>query len=248
VSPTVAERAAVPNYGIDADRLLGSDSLIKALKRRFDGRYAVDEFGGDPHLQDLLLNPVVDRIRVQVRNGDRLPRLGPALLVANRGFGFAEPFVLTAAVHQRTRRRLRIANVPDVPLVSALTHKLGGLGSRAGDVAAVLRAGHLTAAPLAPSWWGVRASEVPRELLAATMGFPVFPVAIRAGGPVGLWLRPWLVSVGEPLSPPAGTSLGDPLVAAELSEAVQQSIAELLEATPGPSGPARRAESGSGRS
>jgi hypothetical protein len=35
--------------------------------------------------------------------------------------------------------------------------------------------------------------------------------------------------VGEPLSPPAGTSLGDPLVAAELAEAVQHAIEELLE-------------------
>jgi len=63
------------------------------------------------------------------------------------------------------------------------------------------------------------------------MGFPVFPVAIRPGGPLGLWLRPWVVAVGEPLSPPAGTSLGDPLVAAELAEAVQHAIAELMAAT-----------------
>jgi hypothetical protein len=74
----------------------------------------------------------------------------------------------------------------------------------------------------------VRAKEVPRELLAATMGFPVFPVAIRPGGPLGLWVRPWIVSVGEPLAPPAGTSLGDPLVAAELSEAMHHSIAAML--------------------
>ena len=230
MSPTVAARAAVPNYGIDADRLLASDSLVDAVKRRYDGRYAVDEFGGDPHLQDLLLNPVVDRIRVNVRFGDRLPRLGPALLVANRSIGFAEPFVLTAAVHQRTRRRLRIVGSPNVPLLGTLSHKLGGIGSRAADVAAVLRAGHLTAAPLAPSWWGVRVGEVPRELLAATMGFPVFPVAIRPGGPMGLWLRPWVVAVGEPLAPPAGTSLGDPLAAAELAEAVQHAIEELRSA------------------
>jgi 1-acyl-sn-glycerol-3-phosphate acyltransferase len=228
MSPTVAARSAVPNYGIDADRLLASDSIIDALKRRIDGRYAVDEFGGDPHLQDLVLNPVVGRIRVQVRHGDRLPRLGPALLVANRSLGLAEPLVLTAAVQRRTRRRLRIVATPNLPVVGALTHKLGGIGSRAADVAAVLRAGHLTAAPLAPSWWGVGAGDVPRELLSATMGFPVFPVAIRAGGPLGLWLRPWVVTVGEPLSPPAGTSLGDPLVAAELAEAVQHAITELV--------------------
>ena len=231
MSPTVAARAAIPNYGIDADRLLASDSVVEALRRRFDGRYAVDEFGGDPHLQDLLLNPMVNRIRVDVRHGDRLPRLGPALLVANRNLGLAEPFVITAAVHKRTRRRLRVVGTPALPFVSTLTHKLGGIGARAADVAAVLRAGHLTAAPLAPSWWGVGVREVPRELLAATMGFPVFPVAIRVGGPMGSWLRPWVVSVGEPLSPPAGTSLADPLVAAELSEAVQQAIAALLEAS-----------------
>jgi len=195
-----------------------------------------------------LLNPVVDRIRVEVRNGDRLPRLGPALLVANRSLGLAEPFVLTAAVHQRTRRRLRVVGTPNLPLVSTLTHKLGGIGSRAADVAAVLWAGHLTAAPLAPSWWGVGAGEVPRELLAATMGFPVFPVAIRPGGPMGLWLRPWVVAVGDPLSPPAGTSLGDPLVAAELAEAVRGAIEELLAELPGGvAGPARRAESGRSR-
>ena len=122
MSPTVAARAAVPNYGIDADRLTSGDSLVDALRRRFDGRYAVDEFGGDPHLQDLLLNPVVNRIRVEVRSGDRLPRLGPALLVANRSLGLAEPFVLTADVHQRNRRRLRIAGSPDLPLVGGFTH------------------------------------------------------------------------------------------------------------------------------
>ena len=36
--------------------------------------------------------------------------------------------------------------------------------------------------------------------------------------------------MGEPLSPPAGTSLGDPLAAAELSEAVRaRDRGELLE-------------------
>ena len=43
------------NYGIDADRVLVVDRPLAAIARRIDGRYAVDEFGGDPHLQDLLL-------------------------------------------------------------------------------------------------------------------------------------------------------------------------------------------------
>ena len=177
-----------------------------------------------------MLNPMVDRIRVDVRHGARIPRLGPALLIANRGPSPAEPLVLTAAVHRMTHRRVRIVGAPSLPFVSAMTHKLGGIGRRAGDVAAVLRAGHLVAAPLAPSWFGIGAGEAPRALIAATMGFRLYPVAVRPGGPARLPLRPWIVSVGAPLAPPEGTSLGDPLAAAELSESVRLAIAELLEA------------------
>lgn len=230
MSPTVAEHAAVPNFGIDADRLLAADSLVNALRRRVEGRYAVDEFGGDPHLQDLVLNPMVDRIRVEVRHGARIPRLGPALLIANRGPGAVEALVLTAAVHRVTHRRVRVVGAPNLPFVSTLTQKFGGIGPRATDVAAVLRAGHLVAAPLAPSWFGVGAGEAPRGLIAATMGFRLYPVAVRPGGPSWLPLRPWIVSVGAPLASPEGTPLGDPLAAAELSESVRLAIAELLDA------------------
>src|SRR6266852_2946778 len=43
----------VPNYGLDTDRILSTDSLPAAIRRRFRGQYAVDEFGADPHLMDL---------------------------------------------------------------------------------------------------------------------------------------------------------------------------------------------------
>ena len=85
------------------------------------------------------------------------------------------------------------------------------------------------AAPLAPSWFGIGAGEAPRALIAATMGYRLYPVAVRPGGPARLPLRPWIVSVGAPLAPPEGTCLGDPLAAAELSESVRLAIAELLE-------------------
>lgn len=221
-------RAEVPNYGIDSDRLLARDSWVDAARRRWSGRYAVDEFGGDPHLQDFLLAPVVGRIPLQVVDGGRLPRLGPALLVANRGPGLLESLVLSGAVQREVRRRLRLVGMPNPPLLGTLTHKLGGVGRRAGDVAAVLRAGHLAAAPLAVSLPGTGVGEVPRAVIAATLGFPLIPVAVKAGGPAGLPVGPWVVSVGEVLSPPEGAEPGDPLAAAELSEAVRAAIAEML--------------------
>jgi hypothetical protein len=221
-------RPVVPNYGIDNDRLLARDSLVDALRRRRDGRYAVDEFGGDPHLQDFLLAPVVGRIPLHVEGGERLPRIGPALLIANRGPAFVEPFVLSGAVQRETRRRLRIVGMPSPPLLGMLTHKLGGVGRRAGDVAAVLRAGHLAAAPLAMSFSPTGVGEAPRAVVAATLGFPLIPVAVKVGGPAGLPVRPWVVTVGELLAPPEGTEPGDPLAAAELSESVRASISEML--------------------
>ena len=221
----------VPNYGIDADRVLALDPPFAALSRRVDGRYAVDEFGGDPHLQDMVLPFVLAGFRIEVDHGERIPRRGPALLVANRSFavGSFEPPVLVATVRRIARRRLRVFGIPEVPIVGVWLHKLGSIGRRPHDVAALLRSGHLAAAPLAPTWLRSTPGDPPRGLLAATLGFPVVPVAVRPGGPLGLPVRAWRVAVGEPILPPDGTRPGDQLGAAELSEQVRAGIRDLLE-------------------
>jgi hypothetical protein len=229
--PLARRVAPVPNYGIDADRVLALDPPAEAWQRRIDGHYAVDAFGGDPHLQDLVLPYVLAGLRVDVEYGERIPRHGPALLVANRSFavGPFEPAVLVATVRRVARRRLRVFGVPEVPIAGVWLHKLGSIGRRPHDVAAVLRAGHLAAAPLATAWVRSTAGDPPRGLLAATLGFPVVPVAVRPGGPFGLPIRRWHVAVGEMLAPPAGTKPGDQLAAAELSEQVHAAIRALLE-------------------
>jgi len=225
--------AIAPNYGIDADRVLAVDGPLAWARRRFDGRFAVDEFGGDPHLMDLLAPIPAATIRVDVEHPERVPRTGPALLVSNRGLGLPEPVVLGLAVRRAAGRRLRVIGAPEVPVLGPLARKLGAIGYRPDDVAAMLRAGHLVGAPLGMTWLRAGAGEPPRPLLAATLGFPVVPVAIRPGGPVGLpfgvWpTRPWRVVVGEALLPPAGTPTDDQLAAAELAEQVRDAVATLL--------------------
>jgi 1-acyl-sn-glycerol-3-phosphate acyltransferase len=222
-----------PNYGIDADRVLAVDGPIAWLRRRVEGQFAVDEFGGDPHVMDLLAPLPAATVRVEVDHAERLPRTGPALLVSNRGLGLAEPLVLGLAVRRALRRRLRIVGAPEVPVLGPFARKLGAIGYRPDDVAAVLRAGHLAGAPLGMTWLRSGAGEPPRALLAATLGFPVVPVAIRPGGPLGLALgfwptRPWHVVVGDPMLPPPGTAPGDQLAAAELAEQVREAVAGLL--------------------
>jgi 1-acyl-sn-glycerol-3-phosphate acyltransferase len=182
-----------------------------------------------------LLAPIpAATIRVEVEHADRLPRSGAALLVSNRRFGVAEPFVLGLAVRRAARRRLRVVGAPELPVVGPFAQKLGGISYTPGDVAALLRAGHLAAAPLGMTWLRAGAGEPPRPLLAATLGFPVLPVAIHHGGPLGLslgvWpLAPWRVVVGEPLVAPPGTDVHDHLAAAELAEQVRAAVRALLE-------------------
>ena len=214
------------NYGLDTDRVLAADSLTTALRRRVAGRYAVDEFGGDPHLMDLVA-PLFP-LPVTVEHGERIPRSGPALLIANRGFGLVEPLAVVRAVRAATGRRTRVLGAPELPVFGEALRTLGAIGSRPDDVAAMLRAGHLAAAPLAPTWLGVGAGEPPRALFVATLGFPVVPFAVRPGFPFARPGRPWRVRVGATLGPPPGTRPGDQLAAAELAETVGEAVTALL--------------------
>lgn len=219
--------SALPNYGIDADRVLDVDGLLPALRRRIDGRYAVDEFGGDPNLFDMVV-PLGAGLRTHVVGAENLPRTGAALLVSNRGLGVLEPLVLVLAVRRAARRRLRIIGAPEMPLIGPALHKLGAVGYRPDDVAALLRSGHLAASPLGPTWLSGGPGEPPRALVVATLGYPVIPVAVRPGGPIGLPVRPWRVSVGHPLLPPPGTHADDQLAAADLAEAARDAVGALL--------------------
>ena len=173
----------LPNYGIDADRVLALDGPLDALRRRFDGRYAVDEFGGDPHLTDLLTS-LATPVRVHVEHGENIPRTGPALLVANRGVGVIEPVVLALAVRRAAGRRLRVIGAPELPVIGPAFRKVGAIGYRPDDVAALLRAGHLAAAPLSPTWLRSGVGEPPRALLSATLGFPRHSHRRATGRPV----------------------------------------------------------------
>jgi hypothetical protein len=214
------------NYGLDTDRVSAPDPPLAALRRRAAGRYAVDEFGGDPQLMDLVA-PMFP-LPVAVERGERVPDVGPALLIANRGVGLLEPLAVTRAVRRAAGRRTRVVGAPELPILGDALRTLGTIGYHPDDVAAVLRAGHLAAAPLGPTWFRGGAGEPPRALLVATLGFPVLPVAVRPGFPLARPGRPWRVRFGEPLGPPAGTKRGDQLAAAELAEEVGEAVSALL--------------------
>jgi 1-acyl-sn-glycerol-3-phosphate acyltransferase len=214
-------------FGVDLDRTQ-QVAPIDVIRRRFDGRYAIDEFGADPQLQDLIA-PLFARLTpVRVGGASRLPADGPALLVSNRGSGVLEPTALIAAVRQEVGRRLRVVGTPELPVIADVARKFGTIGGYAGDLGAALRAGHLCALPLGLHWLRTGGGVPPTDLLVAALGYPVIPVSVKPSGPFGLAVTGWRVTVGEPIVV-GGIGDRDPLSAAELAEAVRHAVHELAE-------------------
>ena len=217
-------------YGVtDDDRVQPLESPLAFARRRFDGQFHIDAFGGDAQLMDLAGRVLAFGVRVEVEHAERLPRIGGALVVANRGLGIIEPAALAIAVRNAVGRRLRVIGAPDAPVLGDVLRKIGALGYRADDVAALLRAGHLAAAPLASTWFRSGAGAPPRELLAAILGYPVVPAAVLPGGPGPLPIRPWRVVVGPVVETATDAVPGDTLAGAELAERTRAAVNRLLD-------------------
>ena len=168
-------------------------------------------------------------VRVEIEGGERIPSEGPAVLVANRGVGLGEPAALAVAVAELTGRRVRFVADRELPPLSNVAHRFGAVSKHPADLAALLRAGHIVAVPLAPTWLRTDAGPPPLELCAAMMGFTVFPVAIAPGGPLGTPIRPWRVRVGTHVALDDTYTSGDPLGAAELGDAARDAVHAMLD-------------------
>jgi hypothetical protein len=215
-------------YGLDSDRASNPEPLLDAIRRRVGGRYPVDPFGLDPHLCDLSAPFIEALVRVRVDGAEQLPAEGPAVFVMNRGLGVLEPTALAIAIRHHASRRLRVVGTPAVPFVGGLLRRVGSVNGSADDVGACLRAGHLLAVPLAPTWLRGGAGTPPLHLMQAVMGFTVYPVAVQAGGPFGTAIAPWRVRIGAHIALDSSYVPGDPLGAAELAEAARAAVDSLL--------------------
>jgi hypothetical protein len=219
--------ARTRDFGLDVERTGPAESMFKATQRRVTGRYPVDPFGLDPQVCDLVAPAVGRFVRVHVEHPDRLPAKGAAAIVSNRGLGFGEPAALAVAVRDVVQRRLRIVGAPSLPFASGMVRRLGAISATAEDLGTALRAGHLVAVPLSPTWLRTGAGTPPLELVQTMMSFPVVPVAVRAAGPLGTPLA-WHVHVGAPVSLDRTYAPGDPLGAAELGETVRAAVSRML--------------------
>jgi hypothetical protein len=216
------------SYGLDPDRTSDPEGLLDAVRRRIGGRYPIDPFGLDAQLCDLGAPVVEALVRVRVDGAHRVPETGPAVFVMNRGLGVLEPTALALAVRRQVGRRLRVVGTPGVPFLSGLLRRLGSVSGSPEDLGACLRAGHLVAVPLAPTWLRSGAGTPPLRLVQAMMGWTVLPVAVIPGGPFGTAIAPWRILIGEHIALDSSYSAGDPLGAAELAEEARAAVDALV--------------------
>ncbi len=226
MSTSAAE--VVTSKDIDTDRIGKPVSPASFVRRRFAGRYAIDPFGLDSQLANLLAPAWTAAVPVRVSGGEHVPTYGPATIVANRGIGVVEPAALCLAVQRVTGRRLRVVGAPAIPILGTVTRRLGSIAASEPDIRVALRAGHLVGVTLAPTFLRTGAGAAPHTLMPALTHARIIPAAVTPGGPFGTALGPWrvrfgpLVTLDDPYDP------GDPLAAARFADAMRATIRELL--------------------
>jgi len=147
-SPT---EIAVPQTGWEARAAEG----LAFLRRRFVGRYELDEYGFDPELTDAVVLPALRTLyqqwfRVEVNGIENIPTTGGALLVANHSGGLLplDAAMTGVAVHDKhpAARRLRMLadeRVFSTPGLSVLARRMGVTLACSADAEGLLSAGEL---------------------------------------------------------------------------------------------------------
>jgi 1-acyl-sn-glycerol-3-phosphate acyltransferase len=213
---------------LDADRVSRPESPWRALERRFTGRYPIDAFGLDPQLSDMVIPLFTLAVRVDVEGAENVPASGPAVVVANRAFGFVEPAALAIGVLRATGRRLRVVGAPTAPFLGSAARRFGAIGATPSDVTAALHAGHLVAVPLMPTWLRTSAGAPPHVLMKAMTHSPIIPAAVTPVGPLSGAIKGWRVRFGRLVTLPERYDPNDPLAAARFADAMREAVAALL--------------------
>lgn len=194
------------------------------LRRRVDGSFAVDPWGLDTELVELLAPAARLRWDIDVQGVLDLPD-GPFAVVISRRLGLSEPWVVAEAIRRTADRHVRFVGVPDVAPVGPTLRRLGAVVDRPDEIAGLLRAGEIVGLtlgrePVRRGHAGALHPEALAPVVAA--GVPVVPVAVDGRE----WGRYWRVTLGEPIE--AAVHPG-PLAVAELAEHTRLAVQALLD-------------------
>jgi hypothetical protein len=162
---------------------------------------------------------------VSVRGAQHLPAEGPALLVANDRPASALSVGAVIALGRELGRPVRFTGAPDLAPFDLGLRRVGAVVEQPGEVAGLLRAGHLTVVWCRSSLrGGARVGSVRPDLVApaASLELPVVAVAVLGRR----WGREVRVEVSQPLR--SRHRVG-PLAAFDLADDARTRLQSLLD-------------------
>jgi hypothetical protein len=212
-----------------------ASTLAAGARSTFDNvvdssRHMVDDWGRDPDFVARVWSLSRLRWNVAVNGHRRLPRRDGALIVVSaRRFAMA-PVFAALSIGGAVGRPVRFVGRPDVAPLGPVMQRLGGLLSRADEIAGALRAGQLVVMGAEPTNHPRAVGHIDHRLVGAAVaaGTKVFPAA-TASAP---FLRGARVEIGPEVRADRGRR--GPLAELELADALESSIQRLLDELGGP--------------
>lgn len=186
---------------------------------------AVDEWGRDAQLIDLLTPLARLHWDVAVGGTHHLPKREGALLVTNSRRWSLSAIYAAWALSREVGRPVRFGGRPDVAPIGPLLQRLGGLLNDPDEIRAALAAGELVVVSCHSTDDPRHAGVVDPALIgtAVITGTPVFPVASMSS----LIGRAARVEVGPQIRP--HRKRRGPLAEIELAELVQRHLQRMLD-------------------
>jgi hypothetical protein len=193
-------------------------------------RHMVDDWGRDPDFVARIWSLSRLRWDVAVNGHDRLPkRAGALIVVSTRRFALA-PVFAALSIGGAVTRPVRFVGRPDIVPLGPIMQRLGGLLTRADEIAGALRGGQLVVMGADPTRHPRLVGHVDHRLVGAAVaaGTKVFPAA-TASVP---FLRSARVEIGPEVRPDRRRR--GPLTELELADALESAIQQLLDELGGP--------------
>jgi hypothetical protein len=186
---------------------------------------AVDEWGRDAQLIDLLTPLAKLRWDVVVGGVHHLPKRGGALLVTNARRWSLSAIYAAWALSPALGRPVRFAGRPDIAPIGPLLQRLGGLLADPDEIRAALGAGELVVVSGRSTSDPRHAGTIDPALVGAAVisGTPVFPLASISSF-LGRAAR---VEVGAQIRP--DRKRRGPLAELELAEVLQRHLQRMLD-------------------
>ena len=193
-------------------------------------RHMVDDWGRDPDFVAKIWSLSRLRWDVAVNGHERLPKRGGALIVVStRRFALA-PVFAALSIGGAIGRPVRFVGRPDIAPLGPLMQRLGGLLTRADEIAGALRAGQLVVMGADATRHPRQVGHVDHRLVGATVaaGTKVFPAATSSVP----FLRSARVEIGPDVRPDRRRR--GPLTELELADSLESAIQQLLDELGGP--------------